>query len=275
MVWVDGGDVVFAGAAPRGPGGAPPGSTPAAEAVPWRLRTAPALAPRRVRVAGFWLDRTEVTRGDYARFLQATGYRPPFVDEPWAAADWNWSGAEPPAGTDLHPVVLVSWYDAAEYCAWAGKRLPHEPEWQLAALGPAGATRAYPWGDAYDGAKLNHGQMREPNTDASDGYEWTSPVGAFPAGATPEGALDLFGNAWEYTADPRVNDWSLIPAAGAGEPITGWAVPTPPLYVAVRGGAYFFDVERRPELERTEFLPELRRKTSGFRCARDAEAPKP
>ena len=77
---------------------------------------------------------TEVTRKDYKEFLETTGYRPPFIAEEWAEDGWNWNGTDYPEGTAEHPVVMVSWYDAQEYCIWRGKRLPTELEWQLGFL---------------------------------------------------------------------------------------------------------------------------------------------
>ena len=229
------------------------------------------LQPVPVSVSSFWIDLTEVTRQQYQAFLVETGYRPPFVAEDWANEDgWNWSGTDYPSGTGDHPVVLTSWYDAVEYCTWAGKRLPTESEWQLAALGDDG--RSFPWGNDYSGDLLNHGKMDAPNFDDSDGFEYTSPVDAFPAGRSPYGLYDAFGNAWEFTADHRRDDWSMY-TDSAGRAVTrqGGAditAPGPGLYVAVRGGAYFFDLRPNPGGERNEFLPEVRRKTSGFRCAR-------
>jgi sulfatase modifying factor 1 len=224
---------------------------------------------KEVFVPAFQIDATEVTRAQYKRFLDATGYRPPFVDEDWAEDGWSWTDTDFPEGTGDHPVVLVSYYDAEEFCLWAGKRLPTEAEWQLAALGPASDERVFPWGKTYDGAKLNHGKMEEPNFDDSDGYYNTSPVGVYPSGRSVYGADDMFGNAWEFTSDARVDGWSLYSfgAEQDGRPSSPRA-PGPALYVAVRGGAYFFDFRPNPYGERNEFLPELRRKTSGFRCAR-------
>ncbi len=229
-----------------------------------------------VWVDAFWLDRDEVTRAQYAQFLRETGYRPPHVDEAWARDGWNWKDGKPPAATDDHPVVLVSWYDAQEYCAWAGKRLPTEAEWQLAALGPWGQARDYPWGDTFDGATHNHGTIVPPNFDPSDGFETTAPVGSFPTGDSPFGARDMFGNAWEYTADLRVDSASLstflhAPTDAHPAGVRNLRSEEPGLYAAVRGGSYFFDLRPNPGGERHRFLTEIRRKTSGFRCARDSE----
>ena len=235
---------------PGSPGGTPDqGPAKPADPKPWGFYGGGGLE-QTVAVATFWLDQTEVTRRAYAEFVTATGYPEPRVDEEWAEDGWNWDGG-PPAGTEEHPVVLVSWYDARAFCKWAGKRLPTEAEWQLAALGP-GEGRSYPWGDSYDGSKLNHGKMEEPNFDDSDGFERTSPVKSFPDN---DGFYDLFGNAWEFTDSFRIDDTRNAGAAMGH-------------YVAVRGGAYYFDVGINPMGERHAFLAEIRRKTSGFRCAR-------
>ena len=221
---------------------------------------------RDARISSFWIDRTEVTRTAYQRFLDATDYRPPSVEEPWADDGWTWKDGRFPPGTGDHPVVLVSWYDAREYCAWMGKRLPTEAEWQLAALGPASATRMYPWGQQYDASRLNHGRNQQPNFDDSDGWERTSPVGSFPQGATVAGLQDMYGNAWEWTRDIRAEHWDDYQGhgpAGLQDPHS----PAPGLYAAVRGGSYFFDVSMTTVGERNAFLTEIRRKTSGFRCA--------
>lgn len=261
------------GAAPAGgpPNpGAPSGPTGADQTFePWEFLDGMRLEPRRVWVEGFRVDRFEVTRAAYRAFLVDTGYRPPFVAEEWAVADWNWDGIEFPAGTADHPVVLTNRYDAEAYCAWAGKRLPTEAEWQLAALGTEDEARVWPWGDRYDPDALNHGQLDEPVYDASDGYRTTSPVGAFPSGRGPNGLDDTFGNAWEWTADFRVESWD---ATTGSRTLGGWTevtAPGPALYGAVRGGSYYTDLRPDPGGERHQFLAELRRKTSGFRCAGD------
>lgn len=231
----------------------------------------PVLRDRRpVEISPYFIDRTEVTRAAYAAFVRATDYRLPSVGEGWADHAWSWLRPEDGLEQDPdHPVVLVSWYDAAEFCRWRGVRLPTDAEWEYAALGSDG--RRFPWGDAWDPAALNHGQGAEPFYDATDGHERTSPVGAFPAGASPFGLMDSFGNAWEWTADGWGDGWASVVGGGEpGAPLRDPHTASESLYRGVRGGSYYFDFLVNPDGERNGFLAELRRKTSGFRCAASA-----
>ncbi len=237
------------------------------EEKPWTANPSNKMGVKEVIVSSFWIDLTEVTREDYQAFLKSTGYRPPFIAEQWADDGWNWNGTTFPSGTGKHPVVMVSWYDATEYCLWAGKRLPTEAEWQLGTLGDASLGNIFPWGKEYNHDALNHGKIESPNFDDSDGYLNTSPVGAFPSGNSVYGLQDVFGNAWEFTADARRATWKYYDNA-KGDELRNTMAPSPSLYVAVRGGAYFFDLRPNPGGERNEFLTEVRRKTAGFRCAK-------
>jgi len=134
----------------------------------------------------FWIDRCPVTNAQFQRFLAATNYRP--------KDDHNflkhWKQGAPPAGWEQKPVTWVSLEDARAYAAWAGKRLPHEWEWQLAAQGRDGRT--YPWGSEWKPGAV---------PDPVKGREWPGPadVDAHPAGASPFGVLDLVGNVWQWT----------------------------------------------------------------------------
>ena len=147
-----------------------------------------------VYLDAFWIDRTEVTNAMFAQFLNEEG------NQSEGGADWLdarksvrlvQSGSEwqPVSGYGEHPVVHVTWYGAQAYCRWAGRHLPSEAEWEKAARGTDGRT--YPWGEGLEGAKANYG-----------GYLGdTEQVGSFPDGASPYGALDMAGNAWEWVAD--------------------------------------------------------------------------
>jgi formylglycine-generating enzyme required for sulfatase activity len=143
-----------------------------------------------VQLEPFLLDPTEVSAGAFAAFARATGY----AASPLAA--------EPGADPSL-PAVWVDLADASAYCAWVGGRLPSAAEWELAARGTE--ARRFPWGhEAPDGSRANFCDLRCADgwatPDHDDGWSERAPVGSFPAGATPEGLLDMAGNAREWTA---------------------------------------------------------------------------
>ena len=161
-----------------------------------------------------WIGRTHVTWGQYLAWCAATGHQ-----EPTRPRWWN----DLPGARSEHPVVMVSWDEAQEYCHWAGLDLPTEAEWECAARGSDG--RMWPWGDEWDpGARCNFADASCPvdtiaqaggkmlldvfkakglewDRTHSDGFAFTSPVGAFPRGASPVGALDMAGNAWQWCED--------------------------------------------------------------------------
>ena len=127
-------------------------------------------------LAEYWIDRFPVANAQYARFVEETGYR--------AAGDWH--GAFAP-GKERHPVVNVTWDDARAYAEWCGKRLPTEAQWEKAARGTD--ARRYPWGERWDGNKCNVSGRG------------TTPVGHYPAGASPYGCHEMAGNVWEWVED--------------------------------------------------------------------------
>lgn len=152
---------------------------------PWES-TARRAHRRRMTIAPFHIDRYPVTNAEFKRFLDASGY--------WPADDHNflrdWEQGAPRAGWENKPVTWVSLEDARAYAAWAGKRLPHEWEWQYAAQGQDG--RLYPWGNEWqiDAAPaINKGRELPPPSD----------VDAHPAGASPFGVMDMVGNVWQWT----------------------------------------------------------------------------
>ena len=156
-----------------------------------------------VDLDAFWIGRTEVTNEQYLQFVVAAGYT---TRRFWSDEGWAWRVANdvlaPLIPDDYNqgqqPVVGLSWYEASAYAAWLAEesglpvRLPTEAEWEKAARGETG--RVYPWGDVWDPAKANYGE-------GDDGFSATAPVGSFPDGASPYGALDMAGNAWEWVAD--------------------------------------------------------------------------
>jgi formylglycine-generating enzyme required for sulfatase activity len=149
----------------------------------------------RVDAAAFSIDRTPVTNTQAAEFLNAKGPTGP------KGEDWfQWDDADarvrrkgerwvPDAGYENHPILEFSWFGASEYCAWVGKRLPTEAEWEKAARGTDG--RQFPWGNAPPDRK---------RAQYNAGWAGTAPVGQLSAGASPYGVLDLSGNAWEWVS---------------------------------------------------------------------------
>ncbi len=131
----------------------------------------------RLWLPGYWIDVYPTTNADYARFIDATGHPPPR----------HWSSGRCPAGRDRHPVVWITWRDANEYAAWAGKELPSAHQWEKCARGPHGAI--YPWGNAPTAAKCN---LRE------SGIGSTTPVDRYHSGVSVYGAYDMCGNIWEW-----------------------------------------------------------------------------
>ncbi len=151
-----------------------------------------------VELDSFWIDQTEVTNEQYQRCVEAGACDPPRETSSDTRSTYYDDSAY-----DDYPVVNVNWRQADGYCAWAGGRLPTEAEWEYAARGPEG--RRFPWGDAYDGTKLNSCDINCGYNWAEeafdDGYADTAPVRSYPSGASWCGALDLAGNVWEWMAD--------------------------------------------------------------------------
>ncbi len=189
-----------------------------------------------VYLDAFWIDKTEVTNAAFALCVQA--------------------GACQTTGADFsekpnHPVVAVSWNDAAAYCEWAGRRLPTEAEWEKAARGTDG--RIYPWGDgAPDATLLNY----------NGNIGGTTEVGSYPDGASPYGALDMAGNVWEWA-----NDWydssyySNSPSENPQGPSTGDAR-------VLRGGSWVNEARNVRVSNRGRGYPDYRFVGSGgFRCS--------
>ncbi len=131
-----------------------------------------------VTLDAFWIDRTEVTNAQYRQCVEAGACEEPTC---WDNADLN---------APDQPVVCVTWDDAQAYAGWAGGRLPTEAEWEKAARGTDG--RLYPWGE-------NAPDCQTANFKGCVGR--TPTVGSQPGGASPYGALDMAGNAWEWVAD--------------------------------------------------------------------------
>ncbi|MGO9231116.1 MAG: formylglycine-generating enzyme family protein [Bryobacteraceae bacterium] len=152
---------------------------------PWEL-TPRRFHEHRIRINAFFMDRYPVTNAQFKRFLEATHYRP--KDDLNFLRDWK-NGLFP-SGWANKPVTWVSQEDARAYAAWAGKRLPHEWEWQYAAQGTD--RRRYPWGNDWQPAVVPTPQQGRTMTGPDD-------VDAHPAGVSPFGVMDLVGNVWQWT----------------------------------------------------------------------------
>src|SRR5499426_3820520 len=149
----------------------------------------------RVYVRDFWIERHKVTNAEFAQFLNATGLRPPGSERRYDEDDADarihraqgrWV-SDP--GFERHPVVEVSWFGARDYCAWKGRRLPTEAEWEKAARGDD--RRPYPWG------------RQAPTPEHAvfgRAYNATVPTDGRPRGASIYGIEDLLGNLREWTA---------------------------------------------------------------------------
>ena len=172
-----------------------------------------------VYLDAFWIDQTEVTNAQFKKFVDATGYQTYadryFIFDPnqgtssGGGESTNWQHPQGPSSNlnelDNHPVVQVSWNDAQAYCQWAGGNLPTDAQWEKAARG--NDKRTYPWGNqAVAGNLLNFADRsldiwRDSDKNVDDGYQFASPVGHYPDGASPYGALDMAGNVWEWAKD--------------------------------------------------------------------------
>jgi formylglycine-generating enzyme required for sulfatase activity len=221
-----------------------------------------------VTLDSFWIDKHEVTNAQFAAFLNERGNQTE-DGETWLDLQSEYCLIEqvdgeyrPKSGYDSHPVIEVTWYGARAYCEWAGARLPTEAEWEYAARGPQGNT--YPWGDTFDGERLNFCDVNCPNawkdTGWDDGYERTAPVGSFEEGASWCGALDMVGNVLEWVADWYQEDYYAVsPDSNPLGPETG-------KYRVLRGGSWNTIQDRVRSAYRDRDYPVNSVDVRGFRC---------
>ena len=224
---------------------------------------------RHIILDPYWIDQTEVTNAQFAEFVARTGYvtaaekrgnsyvlniaRNEF--EYQAEADWRHPrgiGSDV-RGREDYPVTQMSWDDATAYCAWAGRRLPTEAEWEKAARGPQ--AWLFPWGqEAPSDERLNFNMTRSG----------PAPVGGYPSGASPYGVLDMAGNLWEWVADyysepyyRDAPDYNPIgPATGEGHTLRGGSW----------GSLYQTELFYVTTTFRLWNKPSIRSDVLGFRC---------
>ncbi len=197
--------------------------------------------PHEVTVATFALDVTEVTGSAYKSCVDSGK-----CTAPATGGSCNWGRA----GLGEHPVNCVDWEQATAYCAFVGRRLPTEEEWEYAARGSAGRT--FPWGADAPGSRACWNG--EGNTAGKGKRTSTCEVGTHASGDTPEGVKDLAGNVWEWTSSGYSEDYSKNRATD--KRVTrggGWAHPDT---VNLRG------------VRRGRSAPAFRHTALGFRCAR-------
>jgi serine/threonine-protein kinase len=202
-----------------------------------------------VNLEAYYIDKYEVTNLQYEKFNNATGRRSPA----------HFRNRTYPEGKGDHPVTHVTWDDADAYCRWAGKRLPTDQEWEKAARGTDG--RMFPWGDDFKVDNANTPVRWKKLGLFGD----TTPVGAFPAGASPFGLMDMSGNVWEWTASwYKAYPGNTIASESYGE-----------RYKTLKGGSWF-DCSfykcgiSAPVYNRAFFATRTRNDSFGFRCAKDA-----
>lgn len=252
---------------------------------------------RPVSLSPFEIDTYPVTNADFAIFIAATKYRTEaelfgwsfvfwahipqetfaaVVEDTVAAAPWwckvpgaTWNHPDGPDSSvenrQNHPVVHVSWNDAAAYATWASKSLPSEAQWEYAARGGL-EQKLYPWGDELtpEGKHLcNIWQGEFPvNDTAEDGYAGSCPVDSFPPNGN--GLYSVTGNVWEWCADWFHNEFSTQPSHDPKGPSTGQAK-------VMKGGSFLCHASycnRYRVAARTSNTPDSSASNVGFRCVR-------
>jgi iron(II)-dependent oxidoreductase len=236
-----------------------------------------------VDIAPFRIAKAPVTCAEFAEFVEAGGYR---KESYWSPAGWRWlkgQDLEHPAAWHKgpggswrvrsfdqwialpmhHPVTPIAWHEAQAYCMWAGRRLPTEAEWELAAATtPADFTtgtllckRRYPWGDEPVHSAL-------ANLDAQ--HAGTLPVNALPQGDSGWGCRQMVGNVWEWTADPFYPFPGFIP-----DPYREYSAPWFGYHKVLKGGAWMTRGRLVHTGWRNFFMPGRMDIPAGFRtCVR-------
>lgn len=194
---------------------------------------------RSVALDAFAIDIHEATSAEYAEMVAAGKAEAPFY----------WPNGEPAPGKENEPVANVTWAEAAAYCAWRGKRLPSEAEWEKACRGGREKQKR-PWGDEPASRERAH----------YDSVAGPAPVCGFDKNGY--GLCDMAGNVWEWTADWYGKDYYAdAPDANPTGPPTGE-------YRVLRGGSWADEAKFLTCAYRSYARPRERSPNIGFRCAR-------
>lgn len=192
-----------------------------------------------VTVETYWIDKYEVTNAQWKKFIESAGYE-------WKSKLSAWPLGAMPEELANHPVGYISWEDANAYAKWAGKRLPTEFEWEIAARGVD--KRYYPWGNKFDEKKCNVKQS---------GIGTTTPVGTYKDSVSPYGCHDMCGNVAEW-----VQDWyKAYPGSEQSSPDFGEK------YKVLRGGSFFSESGFRTYIRSKDDPTAWTNAYYGFRCA--------
>jgi len=210
-----------------------------------------------VYLDAYWIDQTEVTNSMYVDCVDAGVCSRP-----------NNTYYSDPSYAD-YPIQDVAWEDANDYCSWIDRRLPTEAEWEKAA-GWNDRTKEkyiYPWGNEFDGSLINWCDVNctafeWADTEYDDGYAEESPVGSYPLGASPYGALDMAGNVWEWVADWYSDNYY------ANSPLSNPTGPASGDDHILRGGSWASGYNVLTTSFRDREYPLI---NFGFRCAMNAE----
>jgi len=201
-----------------------------------------------IYVDSFLIDRWEVSNAQYMKFTKATGHRlPRFADDD----RFNQPN---------YPVTGVSWYDAAAYAQWVGKRLPTEAEWEKAAGGTEGTK--WPWGNRW-GTSLKYYYLNIFGKE--DNFQFTAPVDYYKDGISPFGVYNMAGNVWEWCLDwYSLGYYNLTPEINPQGPVTG-------IQKVLKGGSWTNTIESTRISKRIRNYPNVKLNSYGFRCARNTE----